>query len=725
MTKRRVFKRFVSVALCLAMILSLVPGGIFPSEAAADATVVTDPGTSANWDAIMGTSGDGARYAGRVWVDKSVYKNGDSVLLDREGSSAFNVTLDETTGEYFQVVFSALGSSMATNTTVTGSRPLDVVLVLDTSTSMDDTDSNRVTRMERMIVAANDLLEDLTALGDIRIAIVTFNADSETVIDLAKYTNGIVLSVDNYKYENNRGGVVTAKDKSGKVLGKDSGYTRGTNLQDGIDRGMNILATATANAGRTPVAIVLADGRANHAVNDDWYTIDSSNRKSSGDAGIMLSTLLNAAYGKTKVEKHYDSAMKVYGIGIDLDDTSNDYIFLNPGASGSAGFNESNSDDDVEDAWDAFVKWCGGTTATIVTGSSWGYGGSTTWTFDHRWPATGITTADIAANINYVDNYQNVSGADLGEAFDSIYDELAVNAFNPITSSKVGATGVENTPLIYADNIGKYMEVKSVQAVQIFGTRYNVTKNADGTYSVAAGRGVNPTTQESWNSAEDVRINVIKNGDGTEQLRIYINQEILPIILDKITVKTENGVTTRTIEEYSYPPLRVFYTVGIKSDILLPDGAVDISKIDSDYAFVEDGEVSFFANAFGDMNTEDRNGDGFVELGDAHVGFVPSRENRFYYHQAHQEIFISATNKNGSAIDWEDGGYGVLWDESKYSVKAMTYADYKTVSDDTEVYTYITFNRPTGTGNKAEEVTYLVYTTWGDLKDSVTFFDKV
>ncbi len=715
-------KRFLSVFLCVALIMTYLPLSVMADSSDVN-NIITDPGTADAWEDIMGTDADGNRYAGRVWVDKSVYEDGDTVKLNREGNedSTFTVDLDEENGEYFQVVFSALGSSMSTNTQTYASRPLDVVLVLDTSTSMA-TNSGGKTRFQHMIEAANDLLEELVALGDVRIAIVSFNAESETIIDLNKYDNGVVLSVNNYNNSTGNG-VITARDNNGRQLGKDSGYTSGTNLQDGIDRGMNILANAQNTEGRAPVAIVLADGRANRAVDEEWYAPTSSNRQSSGDAGIMLSTLLNAAYGRTRVEKNYNTEMTAYGIGIDLDPNSNDYIFLNPGAEGSNGFNDRNNDDDVKNAWNTFVNWSSGNTATMTFGKG---KNQKIWTFDHNWPHAGVTTAEIAANINYVDDYQRVDSADLGDAFENILQELSTGAFNPISDTNNGATGAEDTPLIYVDNIGQYMEVKNIQALQVFGNTYNITKNNNGTYSVAAGSGVNPTTNENWNTANDIRIRVNQNADGTQQLRVYINQEILPILLDEITVTTEDGVTTRTLEEHSYPPLRIYYTVGVDEDILLPNGEVNPLKLDSDYAYLNnDGTASFYSNAFGQLNTADADGDDLVDEGDAHVGFVPSHDNRYYYHQAHQEIFIDAKNKNGSEIQWDDDMYGVPWDESKYDLTAMTYADLDTVKDSDRVYTYVTFTRPVGNGIAAEEVTYLVYTTWGALKSAVTYHDKV
>jgi len=725
-------KKFLSVFLCIALIMTYLPISVMAASTANGGEIVTDPGTADAWEDIMGTTADGNRYAGRVWVDKSVYKDGDTVTLNRKGNedSTFTVDVHEENGEYFQVVFSALGSSMSTNTQTYAARPLDVVLVLDTSTSMATVSSGQ-TRFAHMIDAANELLEELVALGDVRIAIVSFNADSETIIDLDNYNNGIVLSVNddewNYFYPSSTAGngVITARDKSGALLGNDSGYTSGTNLQDGINRGMNILANAENTEGRAPVAIVLADGRANRAVDEDWYAPVTSNiGDSDDDAAIMLSTLLNAAYGRTVAQNNYDADMTVYGIGIDLSPTTDDYIFLNPGAEGSDGFNASNTATSVQSAWNTFTTWRSGTTATITYGSGWN---RRTWTFDHDWPTSaGVTTAEIAANINYVDDYQNADSAELGEAFDEILQELSTGAFNPITDTNNGATGVEDTPLIYVDNIGQYMEVKNIQALQVFGNTYNITKNANGTYSVAAGNGVNPTTNENWNTANDIRISVNQNADGTEQLRVYINQEILPILLDEITVTTENGVTTRTLEELSYPPLRIYYTVGIDEDILLPNGEVNPLKLDSDHAYLNaDGTADFYSNAFGVLNTTNADGDAFVDEGDAHVGFVPSHDNRYYYHQAHQEIFIEATQLNGDPIDWDDDMYGVPWDATKYDLTAMTYADLDTIQDSDRVYTYVTFTRPTGNGIEAEEVTYLVYTTWGALKSAVTFHDKV
>lgn len=727
MRRTTLFKKMVSLLACLALLASYVP--LVASAATVNkspvAGVIADAGTAHTWESMMGTDTDGNRYAGRVWVDKSLYKDGDTAILNTRGEagSSFRVALEA--DESMQVVFSALGSTMTTKSTVTSTGPMDVVLVLDTSTSMDDEDRQGVTRLERTITAANALLDDLLTIPDVRIAIVTYNYDSETVLPLAAYTSGIDLVVNNY-YNNNRtdAGVVYAYDNNRTQLGKDSGYTMGTNLQAGIDRGFNILANATNTENRIPVSIVLTDGQANRANRSSFYNITGTD--SASDTNLYLSTLLNAAYNKTKVEENYGTAHMVYGVGVDLGSNTTARLLMNP-ADASYGFNSRNSA--ASDAYSDFQSWAKGNTVT----NSGGWGNSSSWTFDHNYPNWNgaITDAKIADNILYVDSYYDVTNADLESAFDQIYEELSSGAFNPIssTTSTAGGTGVEHTPLIYVDFIGQYMEIKEIQAITLFGSSYGVVKNANGTYTVTEATGINPTTNERWNTAEDIQFTITRQADGTQKLEIRVNQEILPIIMEQVVTETVGDVTTSTITELVQEPLRVFYTVGVDSEILLPNGQVDVSKLQG-YQNLDDanGTVSFYAGQFGVMNPAD--GSGTVLKGDSHVGFKPSQANRYYYHQTNQGIFTAITNKaDGSAVTIpENEEYGIVWDESKYNLHWMTYEEYQAAKDTDKVYTYVTYYHPTPSAtdaaDAAEEVTYLVYADWAYLKESVAFYDE-
>ena len=318
----------------------------------------------------------------------------------------------------------------------------------------------------------------------------------------------------------------------------------------------------------------------------------------------------------------------------------------------------------------------------------------------------------------------------LGSSMSTKKTTVTVDAFNPITSSTstVGGIGADNTPLVYVDFIGQYMEIKRIQSISLFGASYGVIKNVDGTYTVDMGTGINPTTNEEWKTDEDISLSIIPQDDGTQKFEIKINQEILPIIMEQVVTETVGGKTTSTITEILQDPLRVYYTVGVDTDILLPNGDINISKIkDYEYIDAENGTVSFYSNRFGVMNPADDSQT--IVKGDAHVGFLPSRQNRYYYNQSHQGIFTKIIDKTtGKDVDIpENNQYGIVWDESKYDLQWMTYDEYLGMDDDTRVYTYVTFYRPTpnttDAANVAEEVTYLRYSDWKYLKGSVAFYD--
>ena len=720
MKKFNCFKRLISLCLCMALMMCYIPLNAKADDVKLHTSVsesVADPGTADSWETMMGIKEDGNRYAGRVWVDKSVYRDGDVAVLNNSGEpgSTFQVELKE--DEEFQIIFSALGSTMTTQKSITEMGPVDVVLILGTSVYMEEKDRDGVTRLERCITAVNGLLNDVLAIDNVRIGVVTYNIDSETVLPLAAYRNGVKLAVtDHGNHGLSNRGVVSAYDHDGKELGNDNGYAEGTNLQSGIDRGFGLLAEATEVEGRVPVAIVLNDGPADRASQEGYYEIEKHDDPDGtivSGRNLYLSTLLNAAYAKTKIEENYGKEAIVYTVGVGIADNANAELLLHP-ADALNGFHYMNTNSEVKKAYEYFQRWSKGETVTYAD-----------WTFDHNYPnqSAAINDSKITGNIHYSDAFYDVSDTELVKAFEHICREMSSGAFNPISSSTSaeGGTGVDDTPLVYVDFIGQYMQVKEIQAVTLFGHSYGVINNPDGTYTVTEATGTNPTTNERWNTAEDIKISVTQI-DGVQKMEVRINQEILPILMERVLSETVGSETVSTITELVQPPLRVYYTVGISSELLLPGGQVDASKLQG-YPYIDDeaGTVSFYSNQFGVMNK----GGG----GDSHVGFQPAPENRFYYHQSNHGIFTKISNKSdGSTVTIpESNTYGILWDESKYDLTWMSYDDYQNAKDSDKVYTYVSYYRPTPTAddaeNTAEEVTYLVCTDWEYMKESVAFYD--
>ena len=73
----------------------------------------------------------------------------------------------------------------------------------------------------------------------------------------------------------------------------------------------------------------------------------------------------------------------------------------------------------------------------------------------------------------------------------------------------------------------------------------------------------------------------------------------------KVTAKTVGDETTATINELTYDPLRVYYTVGVKSDLLLPNGEINLTKIRKDYSGLdlEKGKITLYSNQFAGIAT--------------------------------------------------------------------------------------------------------------------------
>lgn len=130
--KRKRNKRIAASALAVVMAGFLV-WGLFPWQAAAAKTTVADDVTINKWH---GTLDNSTKNVGRIWTDKSV-STGNVTLSNKVGESAKeSATIEKGSESDFLVGLSALSSTakIMGQTTV----PLDIVLVLDVSGSMDD-----------------------------------------------------------------------------------------------------------------------------------------------------------------------------------------------------------------------------------------------------------------------------------------------------------------------------------------------------------------------------------------------------------------------------------------------------------------------------------------------------------------------------------------------------------------------------------------------------------
>lgn len=123
-------KSILSWLLVAAMLFGLFVPSAFAEE---PVTPVADPSTITQWQDTIDKS---SKNVGRIWTDKSV-STGDVTLTSAGdvGIETPNITVKKSDDADFMVSLSALSSASSLAYSV--QQPLDVVLVLDVSGSMD------------------------------------------------------------------------------------------------------------------------------------------------------------------------------------------------------------------------------------------------------------------------------------------------------------------------------------------------------------------------------------------------------------------------------------------------------------------------------------------------------------------------------------------------------------------------------------------------------------
>ena len=155
MKRKRAYAKRI-LALCMALFLCIGTGSLVAAARKADADTtktlsddagaqekkvqnvratlggnrVVDANTMVTWENIAKQS---TQYTGRIWTDKSVFTDGVTLPGSGEEVGGENIVVEQGNSD-FLVGLSALSST--SNMTTQSAKPLDIVLVLDTSGSM-------------------------------------------------------------------------------------------------------------------------------------------------------------------------------------------------------------------------------------------------------------------------------------------------------------------------------------------------------------------------------------------------------------------------------------------------------------------------------------------------------------------------------------------------------------------------------------------------------------
>ena len=523
---------FLAVILAVVLVLPAAAFAMLPEANARSSTgmdgptmagKVVDPDTSGRWE-IWAAGHDGNKVTtqnvGRIWTDKTVKATGENEESD------------------FLTTLSAMSST--SNSTVTVTTPLDIVMVLDASGSMDramgDTDSTkRVTALKNAaysfidtIAKQNKGIEGVDRQH--RVAIVKFAGDKTDKIGNDTYDKREFGRTNTYNYSqvmagltNCSGAGVTDLRETIKAI-KPAGATRADNglqLAEGITSG---------RADAKKIVVFFTDGTPT--------SYDEFDSKVANDA-------------VTAAKNMKDSKATVYTIGI-FD-----------GADPSAGIQDSGKSQKEN---------------KFMQAVSSNYPNATAWD----------THGARAENADY---YKSATNAEeLKKVFDDISQAITSEAPYPTEIHK-GYDETKSGYITFTDELGDFMQVDSFTEVVINGTPFtNPSKTVN--------KETKTDTYEFDGKAKDLLITAQRAGDDNPQKGDIVTVNIPASLIPLSHFKTVDGkLSVDTVK-----PIQVKYASSVKKvaldNLFTPEKVTGLKDYIESNTAVANGTktVSFYAN---------------------------------------------------------------------------------------------------------------------------------
>lgn len=524
----------LAVILAVVLVLPAAAFAMLPEANARSSTgmdgpemagKVIDPDTSGRWEIWAAGHGGNkvtTQNVGRIWTDKTVKETGENKASD------------------FVTTLSAMSST--SNSTVTVTTPLDIVMVLDASGSMDDPmgGGDRTKRIDALKGAANSFIDTIAKQNEAiegvdrqhRVAIVKFAGDKTDKVGNNTYRQGL------FWYNNSQvmkgltdcsgGNVKTLKDRIAQIT--PAGATR-------ADYGLELARDIpSGRAGAKKVVVFFTDG-----------TPTSGN--------TFNSDVANKAVTAAKNMK--DSKAAVYTIGI-FD-----------GANPSASIQDSNTSQENK----------------FMQAVSSNYPNATAWN------AHGTR----AENSDY---YKSATNAEeLKKVFDDISQAITSEAPYPTEIHK-GYDETKSGYITFTDELGDFMQVDGFAEVVINGTPFTKA-------SKTVNKETNTDTYEFAGKAKDLLITVQRAGDDNPQkgdiVTVNIPASLIPLshfktVDDKLSVDSVKPIQVKYASSVKRDALDNLFTpekvTGLKDYIENNTTVVDGTKT-----------VNFYANkwAAGDL----------------------------------------------------------------------------------------------------------------------------
>lgn len=484
-----------------------------------------------DWAAILGGETPNTANIGRIWTDKTV--SADETITTTSGSVV------ERGSSAFITALSALSST--SNVSSTSTTPLDIVLVLDASGSMDDpmNRNDNTKRIDALKKAANDFVttiaEQNQGISDSskqhQVSIVKFSGDKSAVVGNDTYTKGGYA----YNYSQVMKTMSPCTDAAAFTSTINSIRPAGATR---ADNGLQLAQSQTFNREDAKKIVI--------------FFTDGSPTSTSGFESGVASEAVSAA----KAMK--DKGTTVYTIGIFSD--------ANPSADPSGASNENKFMHAVSSNYpEASYTYTQG----FWGGWNWGLG----------------TRAEGS------DFYKSASNADdLDKVFEGISSEIVKGSGYP-TKVTEGAEHQDGFITI-DDALGAYMQVDGFKAIALNGQTFeNPTKTTAGNVDKYTFDGT-VTMDGKDVSLGNVVIKVTKSDDLAvgDKVQVKVPAALIPLRSYNVDQKS----MTMTVSDTK--PINVVYTSSLKLGVenLLANPDDTMSKYLQ--ANSQDGKASFYSN---------------------------------------------------------------------------------------------------------------------------------
>lgn len=671
MKRKRAYAKRI-LALCMAVFLCIGTGSLVAAARKADADTtktlsddagaqekkvqsvratlggdrVADVNTMTTWEEIAMQSTQSTQYTGRIWTDKSVFTDGVTL----PGSGEEEIVVEQGDSD-FLVGLSALSST--SNMTTQSATPLDIVLVLDTSGSMDNgmDGSNPAPYKE---IYAGDLdtsKKYYIANGSIHRE-VTYNGSEWGYSRRGNWT------------------IVTPKTESGS--GDTQFYYRDTRLHS-MQTAVNNFIDSTLEANHAMA------GDAKHQLSIVTYASNANTRANLQDvteaAATSLKNTVNSlsAYGATNAgagmtnantelqsERARANAQEVVIFFTDGTPTTNNAFDVEVANTAVAQAGEIKSEERGGLVYSIGIFE--GANAENPTNNS-----SKENQFMHAVSSNYPNATKYNNHGDRVDDkYQYYKTAtesgELNQVFEDIFEEIK----NPgsVPTEVTGGDPMNSGYITFEDELGAYMKVdgfnKIVFADKGFTQVNKTTSGNTDTYTFSGT--VDASDLYPNGSLSEIEIQVEKSDKLAQGDKVTVKIPAALIPLRQFDVQETDEGTYGTTVSNTYP-MRIFFGVSLKEKAaaMLENPDSDMKRHIADNTG-DDGKVNFYSNDF----TKD------AAMGNTAASFTPADTNSFYYFGQDSVLYIDENCKTPATR--ENSGHNNIDTDKDYWYQRTYYA---------------------------------------------------